>query len=86
MSLIELLCTGKAELRWKEYADPELGSGQVRVESHYSVSKHGTEMALYNGYEMARGAYNEETQLFAGTPSSDYYPVPVGNYVCGACR
>ena len=55
----------------------------MRIENHYSVSKHGTEMALYKGYEMARGAYNEETQLFAGTPSPDYYPVPVGKMFVG---
>ena len=83
MGSMELLCTGKGEVKWNEYEDAELSSGQVRVESHYSVSKHGTEMALYKGYEMTRGAYNEDTQLFAGTPSPDYYPVPVGNMFVG---
>ena len=83
MGLMELLCTGKGELQWNEYEEPELSSGQVRIASQYSVSKHGTEMALYNGYEMARGAYHEETQLFAGTPSTNYYPVPVGNMFVG---
>jgi hypothetical protein len=83
MGLMELLCTGKGELQWNEYEEPELSSGQVRIASQYSVSKHGTKMALYNGYEMARGAYHEETQLFAGTPSTNYCPVPVGNMFVG---
>ena len=83
MRSIELLCTGTGELEWHEYQDPCLSSGQVKVESKYSVSKHGTEMALYKGYEMARGGYDEGTQLFAGTPSTDYYPVPVGNMFVG---
>ena len=83
MRSMALLCTGKGQLEWREYQERELGSGQVRVESKYSVSKHGTEMALYQGYEMARGGYDEATQLFAGTPATDYYPVPVGNMFVG---
>lgn len=81
--LKRLVCVDKEQLEWQLYVEPELEPGQVRVKSEHSVSKHGTEMAAYKGYELARGAYDRSSQLFGELEAADYYPVRAGNMFVG---
>ena len=78
-----LFCTGQQRLEWQNYVEPELGSGQIRVQSNYSVAKHGTEMAFFKGYEPARGSWNAQTQMFEPKNATDFYPGRVGNMFVG---
>ncbi|MGI6368622.1 MAG: zinc-binding dehydrogenase [Anaerolineae bacterium] len=79
-----LVCTGPRQLEWQEYSEPELGPDSVRVRPLYGAAKHGTEMSIYTGYGLARGVYNDRTQIFEPL-TEDYtgYPFRVGNMAVG---
>jgi len=79
----KLVLEGPEKLVWKEYEEPPLKPGQVRVVSKYSAAKHGTEMALYKGYSNFRGGWNNELKLFEGGKPSNPYPRSVGNMFVG---
>jgi len=82
----ELIAAAPRTLEWREYEEPELRPGQVRLKSEFSAAKHGTEMAFYKGYAHGRGSWNEALQLFEGRSGSKEtvgYPFHVGNMVVG---
>ncbi len=81
-NLRELPCVGVGKLEWRDYEEPVLGSGQVRVRSQYSAAKHGTELGAYKGYSMPRGDWDATAQMFVKA-RTDAYPVAVGNMVVG---
>jgi threonine dehydrogenase-like Zn-dependent dehydrogenase len=81
----ELLATAAGTLEWREYNEPELRPGSVRVRSEYSAAKHGTELSFVKGTAIARGTYNGTLGLFTRDPEGeDGYPFPVGNMVVGS--
>ena len=78
-----LICVGPEELVWQSYDAPPLEGDQVRVELEYAAAKHGTEMAFYTGYGLARGTYDPDYQLFRHDPPANPYPFRVGNMLVG---
>ena len=80
----KLLCVAPETLEWRTFSPEPLGPGQVRVRTQFAAAKHGTEMALYKGYGMARGVFDPDYQLFRPSPpDAARYPVGVGNMVVG---
>ncbi len=81
----ELWALSPEEMEIREYEAPEPGAGQVRVQSEYGASKHGTETASVKGYGKARGRFDRELQLFIreGEPGKTE-PTRVGNMFVGA--
>jgi len=79
-----LLSPDEAELR--EYDEPELGEGQVRVKTEFGSPKHGTELAFFKGYTRHRGRYDPELGAFTMEPGAapPSGPVRVGNMFVGA--
>jgi threonine dehydrogenase-like Zn-dependent dehydrogenase len=79
-----LVCTKPGELAWQEVTLPTLRPTQVRIRPEHAAAKHGTEMAFFKGYALARGQYNNELHLFekVADPQSAY-PFAVGNMVVG---
>ena len=78
-----LVCVAPEELAWQSYEAPALVGDQVRVQVEHAAAKHGTEMAFYTGYGLARGTYDDEYQLFRHEPPADPYPIRVGNMLVG---
>ncbi|MGI6375031.1 MAG: zinc-binding dehydrogenase [Anaerolineae bacterium] len=79
-----LVCTAPGQLAWQEVELPPVGPTQVRIRAQHAAAKHGTEMAFYKGYAVARGRYNSALQLFE--PVADpaaLYPFAVGNMIVG---
>ncbi len=77
-----LICVGPEQLAWQSYQEPALEGDQVRVQVEYAAAKHGTEMAAFKGYGLARGLYDPATQLFMPSEATPY-PFPVGNMLVG---
>lgn len=79
-----LLCVAPETLAWRTFSPDPPGPQQVRLRTEFAAAKHGTEMALYKGYAMARGTFDPEYQLFRPSPpDAARYPVGVGNMVVG---
>lgn len=79
-----LIASAKEQVAFSEYESPALQPGEIRVESRYGAAKHGTEMALFQGYAGPRGCYDEEYQLFdASKPGLVQYPLGLGNICIG---
>lgn len=79
-----LVCVAKERLEWRSFTPEPPGPQQVRIRTEYAAAKHGTEMALYQGYAMPRGVFDPEYQLFQpAAPGAARYPVGVGNMVVG---
>ena len=79
----ELVAVDIGKLEWKEYAEPDLLPGQVRVKSVCSAAKHGTESVFFLGKAVKRGAWNGDLQIFEPADSSTGLPAPVGNMFVG---
>ena len=82
----ELICVAKETLAWREYDEPELKPGQVRVASEFAAAKHGTEMAFYKGYAHPRGRFDAQLGAYDPTPAGDPYGprgFGVGNMTVG---
>lgn len=80
----KLMVVEPLRLEWVEYSEPELGPEQVRIQSEFSASKHGTEMSVYKGYGNARGVWDGEAQIFRPGNTASPYPTSVGNMVVGS--
>ena len=78
-----LICLGPEQLAWQSYQEPALEGDQVRVRVEYAAAKHGTEMAFYTGYGLARGTYDPAWQVFRHDPPANPYPFRVGNMLVG---
>ncbi len=73
----EFVCSEPGKLNWREYAEPDLAEGQVRIRCHHGAAKHGTELAIYKGYAARRGRFDPGLQVF------DNQSVPPGPFVPG---
>jgi threonine dehydrogenase-like Zn-dependent dehydrogenase len=82
----ELVAIGPRQPVLREYAEPELGPGQVRVRAELGSPKHGTELGLYRGTSSSsmthwdselRLSFTEER-----TPGAEF-PMPLGNMCVG---
>jgi len=67
-----------------EYEPAPPAEGQVRVNSEFGASKHGTEMAFFKGYARPRGGYDRELGVFSRPEIvPDFRPGGVGNMFVG---
>lgn len=79
----ELIAPAAHRVGFREYEEPLLEAGQVRVRSEFGAAKHGTEMAMYKGYAGPRGSFDGECQVFRRDTSTVAYPVVLGNMCVG---
>lgn len=79
----ELIAPGVEQVAFRDYENPPLQPGQIRVRTRFAAAKHGTEMALYKGYASSRGRYDTEYQLFRPAEAGVRYPVGLGNTCVG---
>ena len=79
----ELIAPAAHRVAFREYEEPRLEAGQVRVKSEFGAAKHGTEMAVYKGYANPRGAFDGEYQVFRRETGMVSYPVRLGNMCVG---
>ncbi len=78
-----LICVGPRQLAWQSYDEPPLEGAQVRIRVEYAAAKHGTEMALFTGYGLARGTYDPASLLFRQEAPANPFPYRVGNMLVG---
>lgn len=80
----ELWAISPDEAELRQYDEPELKDGQVRVKSQFAASKHGTETAFVKGYAAQRGSFDREIGAFI-RPDKPPEPRPgrVGNMFVG---
>jgi len=83
MSLMEAVCQGPRRLDFRPYEEKHLGPTEVRVRATHAAFKHGTELALYTGYAVERGRFDEAFQLFRSNQAATPYPFGVGNMFVG---
>jgi len=82
----ELVATAPRTPVIREYVEPPLKPGQLRVRSEFSAPKHGTELGVYRGaspFSVRR--WDEELHMFlpreeAAPPG---FPMPLGNMTVG---
>ncbi|MDP6040805.1 MAG: alcohol dehydrogenase, partial [Candidatus Latescibacteria bacterium] len=80
----ELLSLSPGEMALQEYEVPEIGEGQIQVQSTYAAAKHGTEMGAVKGYSRERGRYDPELQVFLEAGGSrERQAARVGNMFVG---
>ena len=79
----ELIAPSQEEVAFREHEILPLETGQVRVISGFGAAKHGSEMALFQGYAGARGGYDSEMRLFTQDKQMVHYPVGLGNMCVG---
>jgi len=80
----ELLCVGPERFEWGQYDEPALSGGQVRVRSEFGAAKHGTEIAIFKGYQKPRGRLDPVTKTFTHEEDTGpFRPFPVGNMTVG---
>jgi threonine dehydrogenase-like Zn-dependent dehydrogenase len=79
----ELIAPAVGKLAFRDFDRPALPAGYVRVKSQFGAAKHGTEMALFKGYALARGGYDKEYQIFRPGTDMVRYPVALGNMCVG---
>jgi threonine dehydrogenase-like Zn-dependent dehydrogenase len=80
----EIVWVSLERAQFREYDEPELRRGQVRVRTEFGSPKHGTELAFLKGYGRHRGSYDRELGAFTMEPSPERDgPVPAGNLFVG---
>lgn len=80
----EFILTAPKELEFRDYSEPPLGPGEVRVRSIVSGIKHGTETALYLGTTpFLRQRFDLECRLFLPDEKQDFYPRRLGSWLVG---
>jgi len=79
-----LAISAEPKMEIREYQEPALGKGQVRVKSEFGAAKHGTELSIIKGHHTKRGDYDKELGAFK--PKDDpgpFHPCQVGNMFVG---
>lgn len=73
------------KLDWQTYELPPLKPDQIRIKSEFATAKHGTELSVYKGVFVERGAYVGDYQVFdpSKPPGWGTFPAGVGNMVVG---
>jgi len=79
----EVICTAPFQLEWRNYSDPVLEAGQVRVKAEFGAAKHGTEQALYAGTVTERGRWDAALGVFHHQEPEAVFPLGIGNMVVG---
>lgn len=79
----ELVAPEPNQIAWREVTLPPLQPDQIRVRSLFGAAKHGTEMALFQGYAAPRGGYDNSLRLHRQELPGVNYPVALGNIIVG---
>lgn len=80
----EFVVTAPREIEFREYEEPRLKPGEVRIRSIVSGIKHGTEMALYQGTTpFFANRFDAEYRLFLPGESGVMYPCNLGSWLVG---
>ena len=82
---LEIASTDGRSFRYREYALPAVGPGDVRVRVEFAAPKHGTELHSLTGSPQHRKQWDEELRLYL--PRAESLPLterPVGNMVVGS--
>ncbi|MDE0430429.1 MAG: zinc-binding alcohol dehydrogenase [Caldilineaceae bacterium] len=79
----ELIAPARMEPVFRDYESPPLARDEVRVLSRFGAAKHGSEMALFQGYAGHRGNYDGNLRLFTQESQMVNYPVGLGNICVG---
>jgi len=79
----ELIAPAREEVAFRDYESPTLAPDQVRVRSRFGAAKHGSEMALFQGYAGHRGNYDGELHVFTQESQMVKYPNGLGNMCVG---
>lgn len=79
----ELICPEPLKLAWREYEEPPLKAGQVRIRCEFGAAKHGTEMSIFKGYGNQRGRFDPQKGIHLREQPSHPYPWRPGNMNVG---
>lgn len=79
----ELIAPARMEVAFRDYDSPPLAPGEVRVASRFGAAKHGSEMAMFQGYAGQRGGYDGDLQIFTHETQMVKYPGGLGNMCVG---
>jgi len=80
----EFILVAPKQIEFREYTEPPLGAGEVRIRSIVSGIKHGTEMALYLGTTpFLSQRFDLECRLFLPEENVDFYPRRLGSWLVG---
>ena len=79
----ELIAPAQMEVAFREYESQPLAPDQVRVRSRFGAAKHGSEMAMFQGYAGHRGDYDSKLRLFTQDRQMVKYPGGLGNMCVG---
>jgi len=79
----ELIALSPTEMTLRDYEVPEVGEGQIQVQTKYAAAKHGTEQSGVKGTASKRGAYDRELQVFPAEGGSSEGGGRVGNMFVG---
>jgi threonine dehydrogenase-like Zn-dependent dehydrogenase len=80
----EFVLVAPERIEFRDYSEPLLGPGEVRVRSIVSGIKHGTEMALYTGNTpFLTQRFDLECRLFLPTEETVLYPHHLGSWLAG---
>ena len=79
----ELIAPARMEVAFRDYESPALAPDQIRVRSRFGAAKHGSEMAMFQGYAGHRGNYDNSTHLFTQNSQMVRYPYGLGNMCVG---
>lgn len=75
----EFVVTAPRTLAFRDYTEPPLHAGQVRVRLLLSGIKHGTEMALYRGHSpFADRRFDLDYRMFLPSDGASLYPANLG--------
>ncbi len=80
----EILVTAPRVIEFREYSEPPLKAGEVRVKSIISGIKHGTEMNLYRGTSpFFDQNFDLDYRLFLPAQPGKLYPCNLGSWLVG---
>ncbi len=79
----ELIAPAREEVAFNEYESRPLAPEEIRVRSRFGAAKHGSEMAMFQGYAGHRGNYDGELHIFTQESQMVKYPNGLGNMCVG---
>jgi threonine dehydrogenase-like Zn-dependent dehydrogenase len=80
----ELIAIAPREPVLREYDEPTLEPGQVRIRTVFASPKHGTELVAYRDAPVARRKYDRELGVMLPRPDDTArFPGPLGNMATG---
>jgi threonine dehydrogenase-like Zn-dependent dehydrogenase len=81
----ELICPALGKVAWREYQEPALREGEIRVRSQFGAEKHGTMLTYYKGHANTRGHLDSEMGIYLSGGVVWPYPLGLGNMTVGQC-